>query len=179
MRMRMRKKLNTAQGRPVYMGPSKYCLSYFTQLGFPCPSLKSPADHFLDVMSGTIFHETDENFKTEDLADWWKTRSFSKDDSFKIASSHANPLAVAAGHGGGRDKMQSLCIDSEEARGISEEAGGRPFSPPSRALKAWRFVGGNLAVWTPGMADRFRKPPNDFAVMGFCGFRALKQMFGE
>jgi len=42
------------QGRPVYMGPSKDCLSYFTDNGFPCPNMKSPADHFLDVMSGAI-----------------------------------------------------------------------------------------------------------------------------
>jgi hypothetical protein len=59
-------------GRPVYLGSSSSCLDYFTSIGFPCPEMKSPADHFLDVMSGTVPHATKKDFTTGDLSDWWE-----------------------------------------------------------------------------------------------------------
>jgi len=63
-----------ANGRPVYLGASHSCLSYFESIGFPCPSQKSPADHFLDVMSGTEQHSTKKDFCTQDLSDWWEEK---------------------------------------------------------------------------------------------------------
>ena len=37
-------------GRVVYMGPTDLALSYFDSLGFPCPPMTTPTDHFLDVV---------------------------------------------------------------------------------------------------------------------------------
>jgi ABC-type multidrug transport system ATPase subunit len=61
-------------GRPVYMGASSQTLEYFNSIGFPCPTMKSPADHFLDVMSGTVVHSTKKDFTTADLSNWWEER---------------------------------------------------------------------------------------------------------
>ncbi|GMH60873.1 hypothetical protein TrST_g8745 [Triparma strigata] len=76
-------------GRPVYMGPCLKCLGYFTSIGFPCPPMKSPADHFLDVMSGTVQHDKDPSFTTSMLSDWWE-------DSGAM-SMNDNPLLGAQG----------------------------------------------------------------------------------
>jgi ABC-type multidrug transport system ATPase subunit len=62
-------------GRPVYLGASGDCLGYFNGIGFPCPQMKSPADHFLDVMSGSVQHATKSDFSTQDLSDWWEERN--------------------------------------------------------------------------------------------------------
>jgi len=38
-------------GRVCYAGPRKDCLSYFSQLGFPCPQLTNPAEFLVDLVS--------------------------------------------------------------------------------------------------------------------------------
>ena len=80
-------------GKPVYMGESSGCLNYFKEKGFPCPSLKSPADHFLDVMSGAVKHSKSD-FTTSMLSDWWEESSGlrGKSTSSDLKPRGPNPL---------------------------------------------------------------------------------------
>ena len=86
-------------GRPVYMGASWETLEYFTSIGFPCPSMKSPADHFLDVMSGTVTNATKKDFTTADLSDWWEDRQSPAGSTERSGStfSDRNPMRVPLG----------------------------------------------------------------------------------
>ena len=43
--------LLAANGRLVYHGPREEVLSYFRNLGFPCPSNTNPAEHLIDLVS--------------------------------------------------------------------------------------------------------------------------------
>lgn len=55
-----------ADGRQVYTGPTwseglrDGVLSYFAQLGFPCPAFENPADSIVDLIN-TVRHEDDED----------------------------------------------------------------------------------------------------------------------
>eukprot|EP00276_Gloeochaete_wittrockiana_P021306 CAMPEP_0184342472 /NCGR_PEP_ID=MMETSP1089-20130417/11074_1 /TAXON_ID=38269 ORGANISM="Gloeochaete wittrockiana, Strain SAG46.84" /NCGR_SAMPLE_ID=MMETSP1089 /ASSEMBLY_ACC=CAM_ASM_000445 /LENGTH=701 /DNA_ID=CAMNT_0026671353 /DNA_START=195 /DNA_END=2300 /DNA_ORIENTATION=- len=46
-----------AGGHPVYFGPSKKALGYFTEQGYPCPVHENPADFFIDLVTEEISNE--------------------------------------------------------------------------------------------------------------------------
>eukprot|EP00835_Amoeboradix_gromovi_P004966 NODE_426_length_8844_cov_0.449857.p1 type:complete len:437 gc:universal NODE_426_length_8844_cov_0.449857:1398-2708(+) len=50
-----------SQGKPVFFGPTKQAIQHFADLGFPCPRLTNPADHFIDIITPDL--------RTPELAD--------------------------------------------------------------------------------------------------------------
>lgn len=46
-----------SKGRTVYYGPAQDALSYFTTLGYVCPSNFNPADFIIDTVATTNFTE--------------------------------------------------------------------------------------------------------------------------
>eukprot|EP01097_Dermamoeba_algensis_P008191 TRINITY_DN535_c0_g2_i1.p1 TRINITY_DN535_c0_g2~~TRINITY_DN535_c0_g2_i1.p1 ORF type:complete len:502 (-),score=110.74 TRINITY_DN535_c0_g2_i1:891-2396(-) len=50
------------EGKCVYFGPASESTNYFSSLGFDCPNLTNPADHFLDVLQPS---EADPSDRTE------------------------------------------------------------------------------------------------------------------
>ncbi|VDM10923.1 unnamed protein product [Wuchereria bancrofti] len=45
------KVLLIASGRVIYFGLSSQMMSYFEQIGFPCPSFKNPCDYYVDLVT--------------------------------------------------------------------------------------------------------------------------------
>ena len=60
-------------GRMVFFGPTKGVKHYFKELGFRCPKDVNPADFAMDVISGRIDCEFDEDFRPADLFDYWNS----------------------------------------------------------------------------------------------------------
>eukprot|EP00741_Cyanophora_paradoxa_P017953 tig00021036_g17336.t1 len=47
-------RLKIAGGRLAYIGPPRDAVSYFESIGLPCPKLVNPADHVVDLLSGSL-----------------------------------------------------------------------------------------------------------------------------
>lgn len=60
-------------GMVVYYGPTSGMEDYFSKRGFPCPPKLNPADYYMDVLSGIIPHENNDEWKKEDLFEEWMT----------------------------------------------------------------------------------------------------------
>ncbi|EGC38478.1 hypothetical protein DICPUDRAFT_28616 [Dictyostelium purpureum] len=56
-----------SKGRMVYNGPSTEMVQYFTSIGYPCPQLQNPADHYLDICSVDYRNEQLEEQSTQRL----------------------------------------------------------------------------------------------------------------
>ncbi|KAJ8901039.1 hypothetical protein NDN08_004901 [Rhodosorus marinus] len=56
-----------AQGRTAYFGPTSKVENYFEELGYPCPSLTSIAEHVIDKINGDF----GEKQAVEDILDNW------------------------------------------------------------------------------------------------------------
>ena len=192
-------------GRPVYVGPSKDCLNYFTNIGFSCPPLKSPADHFLDVMSGTVPH-VKEDFTTKDLSDWWEKKgagAASPGSDFD----HGNPLrtggARASATGGkGPTAFTPLEVEflAKHADGSHEKlksalGGPSKFEEPQEpSYCSCQFIGMCIKEFIdhvgteckeacysfkPTAINKYRVPPSNVYQFLVCLYRAFKQMFAE
>ena len=173
-------------GRPVYIGASSKTLEYFTSIGFPCPSMMSPADHFLDVMSGTVMNVTKKHFTTADLSDWWKERQLGAANPSTERSgstfSNLNPMRVplgATGRNGGHQMMEIETITE-----VSQK------EPLHKLLAAWgaEYANSQLKHWKtesvfalkafkPGVLDKYRTPPSNVYQFGVCTWRAFRQIF--
>jgi len=62
-------------GKTVYMGRTDLCESYFSRLGFPCPTHENPADFYMDIISGNVKREGYSNFRPEDLHVLWEANN--------------------------------------------------------------------------------------------------------
>mmetsp|Transcript_33644 Transcript_33644/g.69975 ORF Transcript_33644/g.69975 Transcript_33644/m.69975 type:complete len:916 (-) Transcript_33644:135-2882(-) len=76
-------------GMTVYYGKTSGMEEYFAKRGFPCPDRANPADYYMDVLSGIIDHESNEDWKKEDLFEEWMTAEenpdrMSKEEADKV-----------------------------------------------------------------------------------------------
>ena len=52
------------QGKIIYFNEANKAQGYFSEIGYPCPPLSNPADHFMSIMSIESIDEVD----TDDIA---------------------------------------------------------------------------------------------------------------
>ncbi|XP_067681293.1 ATP-binding cassette sub-family G member 8-like [Haliotis asinina] len=57
-----------SRGQVVYFGEAKKMVDYFTDLGFPCPELTNPCDHYMDLATVDTTTDNTEN-RTSDISD--------------------------------------------------------------------------------------------------------------
>merc|ERR1712032_1562968 len=60
-------------GRTAYLGPSLQAMEYFTSHGFDAPLHDNPADWLMDVISGDVKSNAENN---SSLAEMWKASDF-------------------------------------------------------------------------------------------------------
>lgn len=77
-------------GKTVYMGPTEGMGPYFTRIGFPLPPQMNPADYYMDVISGLIPCENNQNLQKEDLFDLWANSPENSDYTTKTESDDKN-----------------------------------------------------------------------------------------
>uniref|UniRef100_A0A915Q5D4 ABC transporter domain-containing protein n=1 Tax=Setaria digitata TaxID=48799 RepID=A0A915Q5D4_9BILA len=72
-----RKVLLIASGRVAYFGPSSHIMSYFEEIGFPCPPFKNPCDYYVDLLTHdylTSESSWESRNRIKRLTDIWKER---------------------------------------------------------------------------------------------------------
>lgn len=56
-------------GYIVYQGEAKKSVQHFAQIGFPCPQLCNPSDHFMRVLSVNYPKTADDEKLVKELTD--------------------------------------------------------------------------------------------------------------
>ncbi|KAL3994383.1 ABC-2 type transporter family protein [Acanthocheilonema viteae] len=79
------KVLLIASGRVIYFGLSNQMMSYFEEIGYPCPSFKNPCDYYVDLVTHdylTPESSLESTNRIKRLTEIWKEKAV--DDEYKM-----------------------------------------------------------------------------------------------
>lgn len=78
-----------SDGREAYNGNVKGATDYFEKIGYPCPRVTNPAEHFLDLVNSDFSDEVTVN----NILDTWEQFEAEKHDDDNVRDQHMEKLA--------------------------------------------------------------------------------------
>ncbi|CAG9532050.1 unnamed protein product [Cercopithifilaria johnstoni] len=88
------KVLLIASGRVIYFGSSSQMISYFEEIGYPCPSFKNPCDYYVDLVTHdylTSQSSFESRKRIRRLAEIWKEKAVNDEYETQVITDELSP----------------------------------------------------------------------------------------
>ncbi|KAJ3083316.1 hypothetical protein HK102_001135, partial [Quaeritorhiza haematococci] len=176
-------------GRVVYFGPREDAVAYFERLGFVFPVGYNPADFMMDVITGRVACQLQDDFEPQDLFGCWEEyQNGRKPEDLLMRKSPSASSSSSSSINEGIDSKatppptSSLIVTSSPRYGkrmclagtnliIRAEDGIRS----TKDFLAKNFSVSSMKEWFA--PDPVRQTPNTWAVLLLCYQRATRQIY--
>lgn len=94
------------------MGPTKDAMKFFHDIGYPCPHLYNPADHYIQNLAILPSKVTESHIKVKQICDGFQNSSYClkiKDDFNELKSNTNSELKIEFNREFGAEKATKFC----------------------------------------------------------------------